>query len=91
MEGCWFFIGNDSGISHMAAALDLPTLVIFGPTNPKVWSPRGRKAFVVHRGTHCSPCTHEEFFQCKDSECLKAVEVKEVLEGLKEIGIEWRT
>jgi len=90
MEGCWFFIGNDSGISHMAAALELPTLVVFGPTDQKVWSPRGRKAFVVYRGIHCSPCPQETFFQCKDSECLKAVEVKEVLQGLKEIGVEWR-
>jgi ADP-heptose:LPS heptosyltransferase len=88
MEGCWFFIGNDSGISHMAAALRLPTLVIFGPTNQKVWSPRGKKAFVVCRGIHCSPCPQERFIQCNDLECLRAIEVGEVLEGLEKIGIE---
>jgi len=88
MEGCRFFVGNDSGISHMAAALRLPTLAIFGPTDQRVWSPRGEETFVVCRGIHCSPCPQERFFQCKDSECLKAIEVSEVLEGLEEIGIQ---
>jgi ADP-heptose:LPS heptosyltransferase len=87
MEGCWFFIGNDSGISHMAAALGLPTLVIFGPTDQRVWSPRGEKTFVVCRGVPCSPCPRERFFQCKDAECLRSIEMSEVLEGLEEIGI----
>jgi ADP-heptose:LPS heptosyltransferase len=88
MEGCWFFIGNDSGISHMAAALGLPTLAIFGPTDRKVWSPRGKKAFVVCRDVHCSPCPQERFIQCKDFECLRAIEMSEVLGGLEKIGVE---
>jgi ADP-heptose:LPS heptosyltransferase len=91
MEGCWFFIGNDSGITHMAAALGLPTVAIFGPTDQQVWSPRGEETVVVCRGIHCSPCPQERFFQCKDSECLKAVEVEEVLESLEEIGIQLKS
>jgi ADP-heptose:LPS heptosyltransferase len=35
------FVGNDSGVSHLAAAFGAPTLVLFGPTNPAVWSPSG--------------------------------------------------
>lgn len=88
MEGCWFFIGNDSGISHMATALGLPTMVIFGPTDQRVWSPRGEKTFVVQRGVPCSPCPQERFFQCKDLECLRGVELADVLEGLGRIGVE---
>jgi ADP-heptose:LPS heptosyltransferase len=87
MDGCSFFVGNDSGISHMAAALGIPTLAIFGPTDQSVWSPRGEKTVTVRRRIHCSPCSQEKFLLCKDSECLKAVEVKEVLECLEEIGI----
>ena len=86
MEGCWFFIGNDSGISHMAAALGLPTVVIFGPTDQHAWSPRGEKTFVVRRGIPCSPCPPERFFQCKDFGCLRGIEVEEVLQGLEKIG-----
>ncbi len=90
MEGCRFFVGNDSGITHMAAALGLPTVAIFGPTERRVWAPRGEETVVVCRGIHCSPCPQERFFQCKDSECLKTVEEEEVLKGLEEIGIEWK-
>ncbi len=35
------YIGNDSGITHLAAAVGCPTLALFGPTDPNVWAPRG--------------------------------------------------
>jgi ADP-heptose:LPS heptosyltransferase len=35
------FVGNDSGVSHLAAASGAPTLALFGPTDPVTWSPRG--------------------------------------------------
>ncbi|HAX44810.1 MAG TPA: hypothetical protein DCY80_19905, partial [Solibacterales bacterium] len=41
------YLGNDSGPTHVAAALGLPTLALFGPTNPKVWAPRGRRVRVM--------------------------------------------
>ncbi len=45
---CWLaqarvYIGNDSGISHLAAAVGTPTIVLFGPTDPTVWAPRGSR------------------------------------------------
>ncbi len=88
MEGCWFYVGNDSGVSHMAAALGLPTIVIFGPTDQRVWAPKGKKTFVVRKEVPCSPCPQERFFQCKDFECLRGIEIGEVLKGLETIGIE---
>lgn len=39
LKGCAGFIGHDSGISHLAAAVGLPGLVLWGPTNPTVWRP----------------------------------------------------
>ncbi|MCS7042972.1 MAG: glycosyltransferase family 9 protein [Bryobacteraceae bacterium] len=36
------YIGNDSGISHLAAACGVPVIALFGPTDPRVWAPRGR-------------------------------------------------
>jgi ADP-heptose:LPS heptosyltransferase len=88
IEGCRFFIGNDSGVSHLAAAAGLPTVTIFGPTDEKVWSPRGAKTFVVSRRVHCSPCPQERFVQCQDFKCLRGIEMEDVLEGVKRIGIE---
>jgi heptosyltransferase III len=43
---CWLakarlYIGNDSGITHLAAAVGTPVLALFGPTDPEVWAPRG--------------------------------------------------
>ncbi len=87
MEGGWFFIGNDSGISHMAAALGIPTLTIFGPTDQRVWSPRGEKTHVVRKEIYCSPCPQERFFQCNDFECLSKIELPDVIKGLEKIGI----
>ncbi len=87
MEGCRFFAGNDSGISHLAAALGIPTVAIFGPTDQRVWSPRGEKTFVVSRGVHCSPCLQERFSHCQDIECLRRIETADVFEGVKRIGI----
>jgi ADP-heptose:LPS heptosyltransferase len=44
--GCWLasarlYIGNDSGITHLAAAVGTPVLALFGPTDPDSWAPRG--------------------------------------------------
>jgi ADP-heptose:LPS heptosyltransferase len=91
MEGCRFFAGNDSGITHLAAALGLPTVAIFGPTDQRVWSPRGEKTFVVSRGVRCCPCPQERLALCRDFECLRRIETEEVLEGLKRIGIELKS
>jgi ADP-heptose:LPS heptosyltransferase len=87
MEGCWFFVGNDSGISHMATALGLPTMVIFGPTDERVWSPKGEKVIVIRKEVHCFPCPQERFFLCRDVECLKGIEMREVFDGLERIGV----
>lgn len=41
LAGASFYMGNDSGITHLAAAAGTPVLAFFGPTDPAVWAPRG--------------------------------------------------
>ncbi len=41
------YVGNDSGVTHLAAAVGVPTVAIFGPTDPKVWGPRGLRTLVI--------------------------------------------
>ncbi len=41
------YIGNDSGISHLAAAAGAPVVAIFGPTDPAIWAPRGDRVRIV--------------------------------------------
>lgn len=87
IEGCRLFIGNDSGITHMAVALGLPTVAIFGPTDPKVWAPRGKNVVIVRREIECSPCPQEKFIQCQQFDCLKEVELEDVLAELEKLGM----
>jgi len=49
---CWLararlYIGNDSGITHLAAAVGTPVLALFGPTDPEVWAPRGANVRIA--------------------------------------------
>jgi ADP-heptose:LPS heptosyltransferase len=47
MSGCDFYIGNDSGMTHLASALGLPTVAIYGTTDPYIWRPLGEQVLVV--------------------------------------------
>lgn len=53
---CDLFISNDSGLMHLAGALGIPLVAIFGSTNPVTTSPVGEKSVVVHKDVPCSPC-----------------------------------
>ncbi len=48
LSGAAVFVGNDSGVSHLAAGLGVPTVVLFGPTDPAVYAPTGPSVAVVH-------------------------------------------
>lgn len=45
------FIGNDSGVSHLAAAVGAPTVALFGPTSSEVWAPDGARVHIVRSAT----------------------------------------
>lgn len=47
LSGARLYIGNDSGITHLAAAAGAPVVALFGPTDPAVWAPRGERVRVV--------------------------------------------
>ena len=47
LVNCSGFVGNDSGITHLSAAVGIRTVALFGPTNPRVWGPRGRNVAVI--------------------------------------------
>jgi len=79
------FIGNDTGPMHMAAALDIPVIGIFGRNmpgvGPKRWGPWGKKHTVFHEDPGCDPCYDRE---CPyNYKCLKAIKVDAVFEEVK--------
>lgn len=49
IAGGRLYIGNDSGITHVAAAVGVPTLALFGPTDPEIWAPRDQNVLVLRR------------------------------------------
>ena len=73
------FIGQDSGPTHLSAALGRPTLAIFGPTDPQLTAPLGESSAVVYKNLPCSPC-HEQAAECPNRKCLLSIEPEEVAE-----------
>ena len=65
LAACDVFIGADSGLMHVAAALGVPTIGLFGPTHPALgFAPVGEQATHFHAGTWCSPCHRHGAAEC---------------------------
>lgn len=77
------FVGIDSGVMHMASALDIPTVGIFGPTDPFYAAPQNHRSIVVKRELTCSPCYLRK--SCSHRECLEGLEVEAVLDACREV------
>jgi lipopolysaccharide heptosyltransferase II len=56
LSQCHLFIGNDSGAMHVAAAVGLPVVVVFGPTDPLGTAPVTLRSSIVQQKPYCSPC-----------------------------------
>jgi ADP-heptose:LPS heptosyltransferase len=79
------FIGNDSGITHLAAAVGTPSIALFGPTDPGVWGPRGENVSIIRGETDCSPCTPETLRGCTRQRCLENIKVETVFKVMERI------
>ena len=73
------FIGNDSGVSHLSAFLGLPTIAVFGPSDPVVWQPMGRAVKIVRSDYACSPCFETGTTGCEEMECFNGISPEDVL------------
>ena len=73
------FIGNDSGVSHLAAFMGLPTVAVFGPSDPERWKPVGRSVKVVRPDLDCSPCFETGQKVCENMECFDKTSPETVL------------
>jgi heptosyltransferase-2 len=56
LSQCQLFVGNDSGAMHVAAAVGLPVVAIFGPTDPHGTAPMTPRCTIVQEKPYCSPC-----------------------------------
>jgi heptosyltransferase-2 len=83
IKRCNFFITNDSGPMHIAAAFGVPLVAVFGSTDHTGTSPYSNKAVVVRKNVECAPCKLRE---CPtDHRCMSAVTVEDVVEASIEL------
>ena len=76
---CRVFLTNDSGAMHIASALGVPTVTVFGATDPTTTGPTGPLARVVREPVDCSPCLLRE---CPiDHRCMTRVTVEQVVDA----------
>lgn len=79
------FIGNDSSLLHIASALKVPAVGIFGPTSPEQVLPQSIYCSTVYKDISCRPCyTHQPLFSaaCSHKECLTELTVDEVMDAV---------
>jgi lipopolysaccharide heptosyltransferase II len=86
------FIGNDSGMMHLAAYVGTPVVGIFGPGNPQTSGPymAAEKQEIVTKSYSCSPCRQRFFKECKPSPhnrpyCLEDISVGDVADAVQRL------
>lgn len=81
--GCSLFVTNDSGPMHVAAAYQVPTVAIFGPTKYKETSQwKNEKSLIVRKEMDCSPCMKRDC-PLGHHDCMKQITASEVIESIK--------
>jgi ADP-heptose:LPS heptosyltransferase len=79
------YVGNDSGISHLAAASGVRSLALFGPSDPRQWAPRGAKVTVLSREEACSPCAVATMKSCTHRTCLTGLDAAQAITALEQL------
>lgn len=75
------YLGNDSGVSHLAAASGTRTVALFGPTDPVMWAPLGDVAVIRRCG--CIARVQGDVRVCGDPECMSRISEEEVMEVIE--------
>jgi len=80
------FVGNDSGIAHIAAAVRTPSVVIFGSSNVAHWRPwTNAPAEVVREEMPCAPCPGYTCSEFDVPQCIRRVSVERVNEAIERV------
>ncbi|MGE5583032.1 MAG: glycosyltransferase family 9 protein [Bacillota bacterium] len=92
LSRCRLFIGNDSGPLHLAAALNTPTIGLFGPTNPQQFYPYRPIAHRhIYKNLSCSPCYRfgggiwQYLPRCSKAYCMESISVADLLTQVNQL------
>jgi lipopolysaccharide heptosyltransferase II len=81
-----FFIGNDSGIAHIAAAVETPSIVIFGSSNIHHWSPWTNAPHeIVYEKFDCQPCAGYVCEKFDEPKCILSISVESVTGAIERV------
>ncbi len=85
IKRCGFFVTNDSGLMHVAAAIGVPLVAVFGSTDPIATGPRSPNARIVQHETECAPCLKPE---CpEDYRCMLSITPEEVWQEMEDLKL----
>ncbi|MBK5275004.1 MAG: lipopolysaccharide heptosyltransferase II [Desulfuromonadales bacterium] len=78
LKRCVLFVGNDSGVMHLAAAAGIPLVALFGPQSPVKFGPWNERATVMYSRFSCSPCRQKFFTECQPTQngkpaCIESI------------------
>jgi lipopolysaccharide heptosyltransferase II len=82
LRKCRVFLSNDTGTMHMAVALGIPVVALFGPTSPDSFGPRGDRDRVVQGKVPCSPCYPHPTCDLKKCLAMDTISPEQVIECL---------
>jgi ADP-heptose:LPS heptosyltransferase len=86
LSRCRLYIGNDSGMTHLAAAVGEPdVLALFGPTDPRVWAPLGTRVRTLTGPCPQAPCAVGRTITCPETRCLNALSPEMVLAAAAQV------
>jgi ADP-heptose:LPS heptosyltransferase len=76
------FIGNDTATGHIAAGVGTPHIILFGPTFPHLWKPRGSKGISISKSPDCCGCRQISCVK-REKPCMDWINVEEVWEAVE--------
>ena len=85
LAGGDLYLGNDSGVSHLAAAVGTRTVALFGPSDERQWAPRGPRVTVLRPAIASSPCDDPATELSADYPYMAALTPAEVLHELRKL------
>ncbi|MGM9998527.1 MAG: glycosyltransferase family 9 protein [Candidatus Bruticola sp.] len=84
---CKLLLTNDSGPAHLASIANLPSVVLYGPETPTLFSPLGNKTKIIYDNWLCSPCVSPHNGKnslCRTGACLRSIAPEKVLQAVRD-------